>query len=338
MSSYDFINAKVHGMRGKLYENERLLELLEAHTLDDILNELYPDFKGEYLNHLLVEKQLVTNYIEGLFGIVRKLGEREAEFFNIFVERIYIENIKIILKFWHSQAEPEDLDNYLIEISGYPPLPTKRLLECNSIYEFVEKLPRSLEDYKPYIRQKTDSYKKYKKTFYIEIAIDTCYFERLWNKLKVLNSHDRKIMREIIGTELDINILSWIFRYKNSYKLDWEDAKTLLYAKPYKLTYQDIQKIYASESLADMIKALPGVYRKSFQKIPIDLNQFEAVLWNYLYRFANRQFYASAFDISVIGGFYVVKKIEMMNLIRIIEARRYGMPREQIRALLIPPL
>ena len=70
----------------------------------------------------------------------------------------------------------------------------------------------------------------------------------------------------------------------------------------------------------------------------IDLNQFEAVLWNYLYRFANRQFYASAFDISVIGGFYVVKKIEMMNLIRIIEARRYGMPREQIRALFIPPL
>ena len=59
------------------------------------------------------------------------------------------------------------------------------------------------------------------------------------------------------------------------------------------------------------------------------------MLWDRLLVVANRQFYRSTEDCGGVQAFFVLKRVEFANLVRVIEGVRYGLGPEGIRKGLI---
>ena len=87
-----------------------------------------------------------------------------------------------------------------------------------------------------------------------------------------------------------------------------------------------------------MLERVSEPYRKVLlSAIAHDPPSLEAVLWSLLYRYANREFYRSVLNIGVVLGFYLIRKLELMNLIRVIEGFAYELDSASISRLLIRP-
>jgi hypothetical protein len=65
------------------------------------------------------------------------------------------------------------------------------------------------------------------------------------------------------------------------------------------------------------------------------LEEFQQRLWERLYRLANRLFTRSSLHMGVVEAFYYIKRVELNNLIRVVELLRQEVPPAEMARRLI---
>jgi vacuolar-type H+-ATPase subunit C/Vma6 len=323
---FDFIQAKLHGQRSRVYERERLDELCESRTVDQLWGRLYPD--AEPAGHRELERQLLADHVAALDGVRLHLPERLAPFAAWAMRRYQVENLKVLLRAWKAREPLPNVAPLLAPLRRDLALDAAAFLNAPGLPDFIRLIRE--EALRDAALRSVPQYEETQGTFFVESALDGTYYAGLLARHAALGAAPRRQTQALIGLEVAIYNVLAAFRLKLNYGIPYKQALPFLAnGVP---DARRLRRLYLSSEFREMRGAIPReMARRDGLAAASTIAELEVLFWERLLRVASRQFYRSAGDLGGVVAFFVVKRVELANLIRVIEGVRYGMEPAAIR-------
>jgi len=329
---YGFINAKVRAMRSRLLHDSVYRNLISAKDEKEFLTLLSQTrYKGQVENLLtqpteMAEYLLEKEEIEEFKEIETYTKGHSKKFFKTLLLRYDAEQFKILLRLWHGQKKEVDLSLFqFVEYSISPEI----VLEAKSMEEMVKGLGST--PFVSALAQSIPLYEEQKTLFPVELAIDRTVYESIWKTGMRLHRTDRPIVHRLVGLELDLKNLDWIFRYRTYYKIAYAEIRDWLL--PYGFLFRPDQLVDWANT-----NRLSEAWRLAFhltdfsleeENTTASLDALEHFLYRVLLEEARRAFRALPLSIGTLLGYFYERRIETRNLKMIFLAKRYQLPASQ---------
>lgn len=153
-------------------------------------------------------------------------------------------------------------------------------------------------------------------------------FEKIYNISKKVN----KDMQYIVGTEIDLLNIIWIYRAKKYFGYSKKEIQEILIPINYKITKKRLEELLNCSDFNDMQSVLnASIYKKVFT----DENKMEYEKDKYLHDINIKMFRTKMFDISTVYAIFNLIDIEIKNIINIIEGIRYKLDKSEIQKKII---
>ena len=332
-TNFDFVNARLHGLRSRLFEGERLADLVGRHTLPEVAQAAI----GEPMvaSADAIERRLVGDHVADLAGLSAHLRGAECLFFRSLLERYRTENLKVIVR-WRAAREPRTSPApLLVPLPDWLEVSYERLIATPDLAGLVAALPaprlvRAAE-------AGLDAFEQTGSTFFVEAALDRATFVHVAACCRRLARRHRGATGGILGRERDLYNVMFVARAAQAYDLPMEDLEGFLAPRGGHVTRALLAVIHAAADPTAILAALPTwlTGRRAAPEDVQGLPDIERLLWAELARSANRLFYDSVFDLGKAVAFFYLKRVELFNVIRVVEGMRYGLSAGAIRERLI---
>ena len=163
--------------------------------------------------------------------------------------------------------------------------------------------------------------------FEVENEIDKLYFETLYDTIK-----DIKNLEKIVGSEIDLLNVLWIYRVKKYYNFKEENVKRILIDRTYKLNSKIIDKLITTNSFDEIKKVMQDtIYKDIFD----NEHYIEDSIDKYLYAVNQKIFKEDIMSISYIFAYVNLIDYENNDIINTIEGIRCNMDRQEILKRLV---
>jgi vacuolar-type H+-ATPase subunit C/Vma6 len=328
IASSDFVNAKVRGMRSSLLENDRLQALTESRTLAELARRLHPE-STEAPTHLGLQRRFNDETAAELNRLARFLAAEVLTAYECVLQRYPLDVVKVILR-----AHLTHTDRAAVEplISAMPyglALPLDRLFEAADLRRFAEELP-----FRP-MRIALRSVLKANErpdAFILEAALDSAYFRSLGDSARKVENPARKLL----SFDVDSRNLLLALRAKFTYHWEYANAADFLVPSGVYLSNDLLRAVFGAVDVTDAINRLPLTFiPKEARLTATTAAQLEDLLLRLLYARARAAFAGLVLDEGIAIAYAYVKQIEMLNLARLTEGVRHGLPRDEIAAHLM---
>ncbi len=327
---FDFIHAKVHGLRSRVYELDRLDALSGLRTVSQLWHRLYPE--AEAAGHRELQRRLLADHIATLRGVREHLPPALEPFFSWLLRRFQVENLKVLLRGWGAGAALEEVEAFLAPVPDDMSLPTTALLKARSLADFLLLIPEPR--FRAAGEANASRYVETEETFFVETPLDGAYYAGLLEAQGQLRGDHRRHTEALVRLEVAIYNILCLFRLKLSYGLSFDEASRFFV--PSALHRFRLERLYDYPEFDDMVRLVPREFLPRERDLVLrSVADLERAFWQRLLRVANRQFYRSTSDFGAVVAFYTIKRVELANLIRVVEGVRYGMDAAAIRAGLI---
>jgi vacuolar-type H+-ATPase subunit C/Vma6 len=332
----DFVIAKTRAMHSALYEGDRLNVLLRHRTLPDLANELFP--METFASHMALERRLVEAFAESLARMWRYFGPPRDRLFTILAVRLQVENVKVLLRSYLSgrRGAAENLPVIpLPEPFDWPSFDvTVRLSNARDI---LDQIPEPLLR-----RAASEAFVLFTDNpvpLYLEAGLDQGWMRLLIEAWSELNANDREVLAPLVDLESDIHNLMFVLRARVNYQLDRGMVVRLAAGNTGHPSGPEAWVAEAAEgdSVREVLARAPLRYRRVLADVPPELPNLERRLWRLYYGTANRLYFRTFFSIGCPYAFAAVKRMELANLITVVEAIRYGMTIEQTLGRFLVP-
>lgn len=330
-----FIVAKVRAMRSALYEGDLLSGLLRHRTLSELAQQLCP--QEAFASHTALERRLVERYAESLALLWRYLDERRGRLFATLAVRLQIENLKVVLRGQLSgrTIPPEALPVIpLPEVFRWTDFDPSRL---GNVHEILDAIPEAA------LRQSAgEALVLFTETpipLYLEAGLDRGYLRLLVEAVKPLAGEDRAEVEPLLRLEIDMHNLMFVLRARVNHRFEPGVVADLAAAgtagaKPAPWVAQAAE----GQTVREIVAQAPRGLRRALTDVPAELPDIERRLWQRYYGMASRLYYQSFFSIGCPYAFAAIKRMELANLITVVEAVRYGLPIEETLNRLLQPM
>ena len=204
------------------YIRARLSRFLDRATWARLLEANSPTELAEFLGHTAVAQAVTPDgaiRLRVLRGeaadagraVARFLPRGSRELVSWYNARFEIENLKTVLRSVHYQLERSRALSSLI------PLRSTRwrweeLLEVGSVAAIIDQIRES-----PYARPLEHAMERYQKElrlFYLEVAIDLFYFQKLVRLIEAQSGTDETDALQFLGRWIAVQNLLWAYRYR----------------------------------------------------------------------------------------------------------------------------
>lgn len=326
---YPNINAKLKGMYSKRITKEDLEDIIKQSSLKNtvlLLKTKSEIFKNvdENIDRLEIESLLESSQIKDIKKIINLLDKKDKEVFKLFLLQYEIKCIKSMIRKLFSEDKTNDIiaqnvkmwtDNLFDDIKGI-----ETVQSFDEFFMAIKRMKYS-KIFEKYQGQKNIN------LFEVENQIDKKYFEILYDKVKSVKS-----LQTIVGSEIDLLNVLWIYRIKKYYNLEKEDLKNIIINKNYKLNNNIINKLIETNSFDDIKIIMQNtVYKKVF----ISEADFENNIDKYLYK-VNKKVFEQDFKTSAYIYAYVnLTEYENNDIINAIEGIRYNMEKQEIKRRIV---
>lgn len=335
------LSAKVHAMTGKALGDADYDILMNMRSVPDVASYLVENtgyasaFKSVSPTALhrgglerLLREQLNTDIKRMLpfmsqgakkFMTVQPLGEG-------------IEKIKICLRLIHI-GHREQIPEYMSALSGGRVVLTSAALsEIDSIDGLIEALRGT-----PYYKALEMFYGRAErqKLFNLEMALDTYWAGLLYKYAKkYLTKDEAKAAIRLYGTEIDLENLTFLMRCKRTFDMKDEEIYAGIIPKYYRVREATIAKIVKSESYdaALSIIAEETPYGQAFSK---DDRFIEKRRDEYIAKLQRRIGSTSGYSVMSAVCYINRRRVEINNIVSVIEGIRYGLEPDMIKTYLI---
>lgn len=321
---YPNINAKLKGMHAKRITKNDLEDLIKQNNLKNavlMLKSKSDIFKNsdENIDRLEIESLLEKDQINDILKIQGLLKDNDKEIFEIFLLKYEIKCIKSIFRKIFSQNDEDDI--IVQNVKKW----TETLFEDIKGIETV----KTLEEF--FLAIKRMKYhnilKKYQEqeninVFEVENEIDKLYFETLYDKVKNDTSS-----KKIIGSEIDLLNVLWIFRIKKYYKFEVQQLKKILIKRYYKLNPNMLNKIIGANTFEELKEIME---KTVYSKIFTEESELEDNINTYLYNINKKIFKNDITSIAYIFAYINIIDYENNDIINTIEGIRYNMDKKEI--------
>jgi len=316
---FDFIQAKLHGQRSRVYERERLDELCELRTTDQLWARLYPE--AEPAGHRELERQLLADHVAALDSVRLHLPERLAPFGAWVMRRYQIENLKTLLRAWKAREPLARVQPLLAPLRRDLALDAAAFLNAPGLPDFIRLIRE--EALRDAALRSVPQYEETQGTFFVESALDGTYYAGLLERHAALRPAPREQTKALVGLEVAVYNVLAAFRLKLNYGIPYKQALPFLANGVPEA--RRLRRLYESPEFREMRGAIPHeMARRDGLAVASTIAELEVLFWERLLEVANRQFYRSAGDLGGVVAFFIVKRAELANQIRVIEGVRYG--------------
>lgn len=339
LSTYAYLNARLRAKLGRLLSPEQYAQLKQAADLDAAYELLrhteYADIFRELAsvqNLRRAEAALVDRLISCHREIAAHAKGNVRRFIEELTRKYEVENLKAMLRAWNAGEETEFIYRKTISYD----IPVDSILEAATIEEVIV----LLED-APYRRLLVKAREKYKKTgslFHLENALDKQLYQETWRAIRTLPPRDRKIASRLIGIEIDILNINSILRLKRYYNLDLAEITGLMIPNGFQVSQDFVSEVYPARDQASLMSALlTGVYKDVPQVVRTEeetqsLHLLETFLREILVQQVRRALGGFPFTIGVAIAYLRLKKMEVANIITILNAKALHLPRKEIES------
>ena len=174
--------------------------------------------------------------------------------------------------------------------------------------------------------------KKYQKqedinVFEVENEMDKLYFETLYDTIK-----KEANLKKIIGSEIDLLNVLWIFRIKKYYNFEVQKLENILIKRYYKLNPKILNKLTCINSFEELKEVMQETVYKS---VFTDEEDLEENIDRYLYNINKKIFRNDTMSMAYIWGYINMVEYENNDIINTIEGIRYNMEKKEILRRLV---
>ena len=157
--------------------------------------------------------------------------------------------------------------------------------------------------------------------------IDKVYFENLYDEVKNINN-----LQKIVGAEIDLLNVLWIYRIKKYYNFKEKDLKQILIDRNYKLNSKKIDQLIKANSFNDIKEILQNTVYKNIFVNELDI---ENNIDKYLYSINKKIFKQDIMSIAYVYAYVNLINYENNDIVNTIEGIRYNMSRQEIQKRLV---
>lgn len=336
-SKFSALNTKLQAMNAKLLKPEEYETLLGFSTEKEIGNYLkhntrYSEILSEYSidkirrwefelvlkKEMLIELEKLSNY----------LGTDYKKFLDIWFLRAEVEDIKLILRAISRKEDLMELPQHFVHSKKREFISFEKLLSKNNLFDLVEEFKGTI--YEEAFRSITEDDLKLRE-FHAEMNLDAVYFRELRKSVEKLSKEDRSIVENIIGINIDLINIQWIYRAKRYYNLMDEEIFNYTLSGGLKLNFKKIKKLIYSEDCSEQIIAHLNKY--GFKLKSSDDKYLQVAINRYLLALIKKLDKKNPMTITKFIRYSHDVEFEASDIVTILEGIRYS--NKEIRKLLI---
>ncbi len=327
----DFLLAKVHGLRSMLYEGDALRRLLQTGSLVQLAGTLFP---GEsFGDHYGLQRRLAVRYSGLIWQIVRLTGGRKRRVFEWLAMRTLLENLKVLVRCRSLPGDPlAETARFLTPCPFTPHIELRDAMDARDTAALAVKIPS--DALSAGLMRFEREFRESENPFYLEVGLDQAYYQELRDRTGCLHAHNRERVALLVRREIVMYDLLAALRARTVHDMPADEVRPLLVEMP-PLTGDVLDKLSSIGTLADLGDCLPGELSDYATPGAGTIDLLERHIWCRSHRLAARQFVACGQNIGCVTAYCMLRRIELINLIRVVEGVRLNMDRNRLAAELL---
>jgi V/A-type H+-transporting ATPase subunit C len=325
------LNTKLRAMRGELFTKADYEGLCRQGSVAQVADRLrersgyraLAQGDGEWRRSELEQKILSVIYSDFMRIRLHITDKAVREFLNALFLRNLISLLKKLLCMVfderdtsHVFSEPD------VAFAREYKINLPRLAASKTVRLFINNLSNTM-----FYQALNTVYQDGTTLFQLEQELDLLYFRHIWDAKDKLDVESRGIMRRLIGMEIDMRNILWVYRLKKHYQVPPGVIVASLIAIEYKLPADDLSRMKDCETADDLLEIVSkGPYRDVFADFDNPHRDFTRALR----RAYVREIRLRPFSIAPAAGYLFEKAGEINNVTTVLEGVRYALPPAEI--------
>lgn len=345
---YGYGNARVRGMRSRLFGNTMFESLMGSKDIGAIIQvltqtEYGPDLEERLLHGRTaqqVDEALRDNMVRIFRKVLNLLNDEAYLLVTVLLGRWDLFNVKTIVRGIHMSLSSEEISDSLLAVGQLSQVDMEELAKQPSMKALVDTLATWDLPYAVPLRAEMVKYNESGDLSVLELALDKFYTTWADRRLRGAGSN-KKLARRFLGVQVDtINLLTCL-RLLNA-DVEAEDVNRFflpggLYVD--ERLFNDLASMSDVDEVYERLKRTP--YGRPVEAVAIkyiergSVSVFERALEDYLMRRAFAAGRGEPLGVGVVIGYLWGKANEVTNLRIVVKGVSVGMPVERMREELI---
>jgi vacuolar-type H+-ATPase subunit C/Vma6 len=321
------------------------LEAIRCALADSSYSEQISAVPQDILDYSFLETALLQNYAVTIQKLIKFSSGNIKKLLLAFSKKLEISNVKAMLRAFKAQINVDEAMKHII------PVGTLDVDRCRGILDAaksVEDVIRGLTDFEYDVVLKHAVEERGDDLTQLEVALDRAVYREILEKSENLTGVDKKIVKDVLGIELDAANVKIILKSKEL-TFSQETVKDYLMPTAF-LDEETLKAVMKAPNLKNMVKRLcmivektHPVYEKVFTQMAKEdtapLSRLETILDKAqleMSLFVLKE-HSRYYNIGFVLAFLNLKWAEVKNLRCIIKGAERKMPTSQVRKLLTIP-
>lgn len=345
---YEYIGARIRGMKSRLLERKALEALGAKMDISSVIDELentpyrqdLEDASVQYTGLACVEEALRRNLSKTfrlIFSFVK--GEDAETLINIFLNKWDIQNIKTILRGINIQEMSEEIAESLAPAGALNDATLAEMIKQPDVKAIIDLLATwGIE----YSRPLTRHFKEFSETrdlVVLEYALDKFYYNHALDAVAG-DSYDEGIIRGIVRTEIDVTNIKNVLRIIRD-KVELEDPQYYFISGGKELDVDKLSALSKTRTMDGVTKQLAGSSYDFLARLPDEyvtaekISPFEKELDKFLLQKALRLFSGDPLSLALVIGYLWAKSNEITNIRIIAMCKTEYVPEKEVMEELV---
>ncbi|NLY77667.1 MAG: V-type ATPase subunit [Tissierellia bacterium] len=325
--NFSAINTKTRVLKSRLLSDQDYINLMQFDSVKEqidylknntVYGDLLADIDDSNYDIQNVEINLKRYLIVQMEKIIRYFTREYKEFYKTMLLRYEVEDLKLYLRALERKEEIPNVACFFLEHSTFN---SKKLSKITDVGEFIDGLKGTIY-YEILIPYKDEEGPK--TTFYMEMNLDRLYFNQLKVKCQKLKKVDRKAFDNILGENVDLLNIEWIYRGIKFYNLIPEELINYLLPHGKEFKYKDLKDMCYSDIETLKTIVLNSKYSFLFDtKKDVELFMERRIERYFYFKFKSLLKKGHLNILTTIAYFHLLE-FEIRDIISMLEAKRYG--------------
>ena len=335
---------KVKAMRGRQLTQNDYQELLHKKSVAEIASYLknetqyayaLKDVRENLVHRGQLENMLRRSLFEQTVKLYRYADSSLRPYFQIFIQQIEIQTILQQIRVLISQEREDAIAELPVFMKSYMCFDLLRLGGVETFDELLDILKKTsyydtLSSYRiGKGQEKNIAYTE------CETALYKKHFKHVFDVIDLtLKGQNKNAVKEFHAIEVELSNIAKIYRFKHYFKAREDVIRDALVPIYHHISNAKLESMIADTTDKEFLKR----FSESWYHMQIDDTKHTYIEWymdKFRYKMAKKHVYYSMSAPLVFSSFMFLQKIELENIINIIEGVRYHVDSEDIEKMLI---
>lgn len=340
-AEYSAIAAKLRAMYSKFLTREDYEELLTRKSVNDICSylkstqgygEVLADVNERSIHRGEMENLLFQEIIDEYIRIYNFMDHTKRELMGFWFMRREVEFLKSEIRYIYTHEkrikDEESQNRFNAFFETHTKINREIMRNAKSLADCIEACKDT-----PYSEPLQRAENLGADLFSMGMMLDSYYYTSIWRSIsRNLKGEQEELFRRLMGSEIDMLNLMWIYRGKMYFKFQNEIIFTYLLPVRYRLTEEVIKQLVNAEGIERFIDKVNSStsYGGLFENY--DKGRFPEENYRYIYNELSKSIFVNHTQSMVAVYAYLnLKEVELNNITTITEGIRYSLNSDAIR-------